>query len=306
MAEVPHWMRPCADGSAAIPPGRAVRTSFARKALKQMGRMTVRALRPGVLENGDGFLQRIDPRAKVVATVGLIVICTLLRRPESLASCMVVAFAAAVLSRFPMRAYTGSLILASGLAVAVALPASLSVITPGNALLTFWHPGELWRTTFRFPTDLSVTGEGLFVASRLALRTVACASLGLLLAFSTKAGQLFQALRSLGVPRSFVMILGMSDRYASVLGRTARELHLAKLSRTITARAIGQEQRWVAGGMGALFRKSRRLSDAVVLAMTSRGYTGEARALRPARMDVGDWLFLSAASALAAGLLAMG
>lgn len=306
MADLPEWMIPGADSLGIVPHSRAARISFARKALKQMGRLSLRTLRSRTSVGEGEFLKRIDPRAKVVAFLGLIVICTFLRSPSSLALCIAAALGAAVISRLPLKAYAGTLIVAAGFGVSMALPASLSVITPGKAVLVLWHPQGFWRTALGFPAEISLTGDGLFVASRLALRTMACASLGLLLAFSTRAGKLFSALRSLGVPRSFVLMLGMGERYALVLARSARELHLAKLSRTIFERRVGQEQRWVAGGIATLFRKTRSLSNAVELAMASRGYTGEAKALKPERLEVGDWLFLSAVSAFAAVLLASG
>jgi energy-coupling factor transporter transmembrane protein EcfT len=55
--------------------------------------------------------------------------------------------------------------------------------------------------------------------------------------------------------------------------------------------------------VGAVFRRTRSLADAVTLAMVSRGFTGEVRLLRPARWRRTDWLLVAAAAAVAAGLL---
>ena len=88
--------------------------------------------------------------------------------------------------------------------------------------------------------------------------------------------------------------------------RAAEEIHLAKISRSITMTDIRREQAWVAAGMGALFRRTQSMGNAVYLAMVSRGYTGEIYILDEPRWQVTDWAFLMIAAGFAAVMLTVG
>ena len=82
----------------------------------------------------------------------------------------------------------------------------------------------------------------------MVLRATACVCLAMLLAASTSPARLFRGLQGLGVPRVFVMLLGMTERYLAVLLRAAGEIHLAKISRSIAPGRLRQEHSWVAAG----------------------------------------------------------
>ena len=120
-----------------------------------------------------------------------------------------------------------------------------------------------------------MTGSGLIVAGRFLLRSLDCVTLAYLLVATTDPAALLGGLRRLGMPRVFGMVLTMAQRYVAVLLRAAEEIHLAKLSRTIAPARLRGEQRWVAAGIGILFRRTHKLAQEVHLAMISRGYDGE-------------------------------
>jgi cobalt/nickel transport system permease protein len=88
--------------------------------------------------------------------------------------------------------------------------------------------------------------------------------------------------------------------------RAAEEIHLAKISRSLALTDTRREQAWVAAGMGALFRRTQSMGDAVYLAMLSRGYTGEIHTLDDPRWKIHDWAFLMIAMGFAAVMLMIG
>jgi cobalt/nickel transport system permease protein len=87
------------------------------------------------------------------------------------------------------------------------------------------------------------------------------------------------ALRGLKVPALFVLTVAMAYRYIFLLVGIVTDMHMARKSRTIRFLSTSGEQRWVAGRIGYLFRKSFQMSQDVHDAMLSRGFTGEFTAL---------------------------
>ena len=213
-----------------------------------------------------GLLQKLSARVKVLALMGLIVLATLLHGVSELGGLYALCVVLAVLSRIPAKRLARVWLVVPMFSAAVMLPATLSQVTPGSPVLTL-HP------------SLVVTDAGLILAARFILRAAVCVTLVLLLTSTTRPDRLFRGLRSLGVPKVFVMLLSMMERYLWVLARSAEEIHLAKISRSITSGSLHDEQAWVAAGMGSLFRRTRALGHEVYLAMISRGYTGDVHLL---------------------------
>lgn len=160
--------------------------------------------------------------------------------------------------------------------LALILPATTNLVTHGQPVLLLFHFKQaIAFGSWIVPNPLAVTDAGLVVAGRFLLRSVNCVTLCYLLIASTDSMLLLNGLRRLGMPKVFGMVLTMSQRYLAVIIRAAEEIHLSKLSRTITAGPIHTEQRWVAAGMGMLFRRTQKLALEVQNSMASRGYDGD-------------------------------
>jgi cobalt/nickel transport system permease protein len=188
---------------------------------------------------------------------------------------------------------------------AIVLPATLNIVTPGSPVLVLWHSAGYAIGPWRLPDYLAVTAPGLYLAVRFVLRIAVCITLTLLLTVTTRSENLFRGLRGVGVPRLFVMLLGMMQRYLVLLLRVAEEIHLAKRSRSITAGSLREEQAWVGAGVGTLFRRTQALGDDIYLAMLSRGYTGEVHLLDDPRLCAIDFAFLAACLSLAVLMLVL-
>ena len=308
---IPEWMRPqCETVTAplapAMPARRRLRHSFLRGALKQFARLIAQDLAAEHTAELPGFLQGVDARAKLLSMAGLLVAVTLLVHPALAAAVVILCLILAVASRLPLRIIAQAWLVVPLFTVALIAPAALNVVTPGAPVAHLWNfgPGAHFGP-YALPAELTLTQPGLFIAARFVLRVLACTSLVLVIAATTRPTVLLTSLRSFGVPKVFVMVLAMMYRYVALLVRTAEELHLARMSREISAGHIGAEQRWVASGIGFIFRRSRRLGEEVYRAMVSRGYEGEARPLRPQALRWRDALYLAASGVAVCALLVL-
>lgn len=228
-----------------------------------------------------GYLQRLDPRAKVLTVFGLIGVTTCLHRPLTLLCLYGLTLGLAAVSRLPLGLLLKRVWLSVPLFVgALTLPAALNTVTPGRELLLIWpHP------------HLAFTAPGLLLALILTLRVGVAVSLATLLTLTTAWNDLLRALRALGAPRLFLVVLAMTYRYTIVLLQSAGEMFTARLSRTVGRATNSQGRRFVGASIGALFGKSLTLAEEVHAAMVSRGFTGEVRTLARPRWRLADSLW---------------
>ncbi len=240
-----------------------------RRALASLGEALAREM-AGECATESRF-SHIEPRAKIAGFVILIVAATLLHSLIPLAALFVVVTSVVLISGISFGRLTRMWLGVPLFSLAIALPAVLNVVTPGAPAVSLFDRIGPWTL------PVSITWNGLIVAARLLLRSTTCITLAFLLVATTDRAALLNGLRRLGMPRAFGMVLAMMQRYLSVLLRAAEEIHLAKLSRTIAERSLRQEQRWVAAGIGSLFRRTYRLAQETHHAMVARGFDGETR-----------------------------
>lgn len=302
---LPTVMLMCEAPAVAVSRSRAHKPNIVRRALGSLANVMRELLDNEALAARPGLLQGVDARAKVVGLLGLLVVATLLHQPLTLAIMLAAGVMLAVFSQIPARRLVGAWLAVPLFSAAIMLPAVLNVVTPGHDLLTLW-PAHKFIGPWAFADGIYVTDSGLFVAGRFLLRLTVCVTLALLLTATTPVARLFRGLRALGTPQLFVTLLGMMSRYLTVFIRAAEEIHLAKISRSPGTGSLRQEQAWVAGGMGSLYRRTRSLGDNIYLAMVARGYTGEIYLLDEPTFELTDWAFLMLTSGFAVVLLVLG
>ncbi len=304
MTPLPEWLRPGLAPGVAAPRRRRGSLRPLRRALAALEAVLGTLVSDGRDGRRAGLLRNADPRAKLLAGVVLIVAATLLHGLATLGACLALAVGLAAAGRVRLVRIATVLGASLALTALVMAPATLDVVTPGAPVLTVARPGGGSLGPFRLPATVAVTGAGLAVAARMVLRTSACVTLALVLAATSRPQELLAGLRALGVPQAFVMVLTMTERYLAVLLRAAQELHLARLARSIGGIGVRREEAWAAAGIGAVFRRTRTLADAVTLTMIARGFTGEVRLLRPPQWRRLDWLLVAAAALAAVALVA--
>jgi len=243
-----------------------------------------------------GLLQRLDPRAKILGLLGLVVAGAFLRTIAALLVLYALTLVLAAASRLSVRFFIKRVWLFVPIFTGIVLiPATLSVVTGGHVVLALWH----WHGHPEGFTSQGLTSAGLVVC-----RVASSISLVVLLALTTPWTRLLASLRALGVPRMFLLVIGMAYRYLFLLLGSVTDMYQARASRTIgTERHDRGARAFVAASAGALLGRTMAMSEEVHQAMTARGYRGEARVLAQPRPGAADLLFVLAAAVLAAALV---
>jgi cobalt/nickel transport system permease protein len=266
---LPAWLQ-TSDPDASTAAGSARPANrYVERTLAEITESAATALYGERWARQSGYLQQLDPRAKLIGFLALIAVAACLRQPATLLGLYGLTLLLAALSHLPLGMLCRRVWLSTPLFVcALALPMVLNVVTPGRAVLTLWHQPYL-----------AMTAPGLASAGLLILRVGVAVSLAALLTMTTGWNELLRALRALFVPRLFLVVLLMTYRYLALLLQTAAEMFVARRSRTVGRQTNADGRRFVGASVGALYSKTLALSEEVHAAMVSRGFNGEMRTL---------------------------
>ena len=275
--------------------GRRRKRSFLEKTLTGSADLLRQVLSSEETASREGLLQRLDPRLKLLALLLLLVTVGLVHHVPVLLAAYAGSLALAAASRLPVVGFITRVWLFVPLFTGiVVLPATLSLVTPGHVVVQLWS----WHGT---PQGL--TGQGLTSAALVIARVATSVSLVVLLTLTTPWVRLLAALRAVGVPRIFVLVIGIAYRYVFLLLGSVTEMYEARQARTLgRARHDNTARGFVAASAGALLAKAHHLSDEVHLAMVARGYRGDARTLQPLIFGRRDAVAAVAALAAAAAI----
>jgi cobalt/nickel transport system permease protein len=236
-----------------------------------------------------GFLQKMDPRVKVLTFLLFIVLIGLARTFWILAAMLALILTLSLFSRLPTGYFLRRVIIFIPVFTAViAIPALF--ITPGELLINL-------------AGKVMITEQGARTAGLLVLRVTDSLSFGVLLILTTPWNGFLAALRWLRLPSLLVDILGMTYRYIFVLLHTTNSMFLARRSRTLGGYSGADNRRWLTRILTATLTKSQHLSEEVYLAMLARGYHGEIYTLNRLTMRQRDYIWAIFALALSAALL---
>jgi cobalt/nickel transport system permease protein len=277
--------------------GRRRKGNFVDKTLHGASGLMARTMFADETATRDGWLQRRDARAKLASATLLLVGVALVHDIRVLLALYALTLAAAATSALGTRFFVQRVWLFVPIFTGiVVLPATLNVVTPGHVIV----PLGSW-----FGHHLGVTGQGTAAAALIVARVAESISLVVLLTLTTRPSDLLAGLRSLRVPKMFVLVFGMAYRYVFVLLHSIDDMYVARKARTVLAgRDTKSGRRFVAASAGALFGRAHALHEEVHHAMVARGFRGEARSLRLARMSVNDVAVIAAA--LAVSFVALG
>lgn len=222
------------------------------------------------------FLERIDPRIKIACLlVWAICAVTIPEGRHALVAAyglillLLLAANRRLLAKFLRR-------------LGPALPMVLLLC----ALLPFFKPGRvLWSAG-----SLEITEQGLAVALRVATAALLCVGAMALVWASTSEAGLLTGLRGVGLPASFVGVIGFMIRYLHVLRPELHRLTDARAERTIGPHGPGR-LRSGANVLGALFLRAHDRAERVADAMAARCFTDPPRTLYPDHWHARDIVF---------------
>lgn len=231
----------------------------------------------------DSPVHRLDPRAKLLATLAFVVAVVSFPKYEvsALAPFVFFPLLLAGTGGIPLRLIARRVLIVSPFAIMIGLFNPLLDRAPGIVL---------------GPVELSA--GWLSFASILARFALTMSSV-LVLTATTSFPALCQGLTALRVPRAFVVQLLFLYRYLFLLAEESGRLRRARDLRGIGAR--GRTLRVAAAAMGVLFTRTLDRAERIYQAMAARGFDGTVRQLRTLSFGRTDALFLAgtAGSALA-------
>ncbi len=269
-------------------------TKFLDKTLFAVAHIAEQSLLSEAYAYRRGLLQSLDVRIKLLTFLYILVVISLLHRPQTLWLLYGVSLILALFSRVSLAFFLKRVWLFVPLfSAAIVLPAVLNIITPGDTLLTVlrlrhsyaWGP-------YTIPSEITVTRQGFQGAIVFVSRVAASVTFAVLFTLTTPWAEVFSGLRSLFVPRMFVVTLSMTYRYLYVFLRLIEDMYRARKSRTIRPFSTASERNWTASRIGVTFKKSIDMSSDIYKAMLSRGFHGEFRSMGRFHAGAVDYIWL--------------
>jgi cobalt/nickel transport system permease protein len=191
----------------------------------------------------DSPVHRLDPRAKIVGLLGLVVVA----------------------ATTPVGAWGAFAVYATALVIL----AGLARLPPGYVLRRMvvevpFLAAALLLVAVRGP------GEGLTLAARVTVSVLAV----VVLSSTTQFPDLLAGFERLRAPRLLLMIVALMWRYLHVIGDEADRMRVARDARGYRPRGLWHARHAFGATIAALFTRSLERGERVHLAMASRGYRG--------------------------------
>jgi len=186
----------------------------------------------------------------------------------------------------------------------VALPFALVAVT-----LMFSRPGAPLFAIALGPLHLTATDAGAVAFLSVVVKSWLSVQAALLLTATTHFTAVLGALRALHLPAVLVAILSFAYRYLFVLADEANRMLRARDCRSaaLPGRRAGGSLAWRAGVVGqmvgTLFVRAYERSERIYVAMLSRGFDGELRAIGGRPLSSGERGLLLVGVAGLAGLV---
>jgi cobalt/nickel transport system permease protein len=242
-----------------------------------------------------GWLQRVDPRAKVAMFLLAVIAASASTSLAVLVILYAVVLAVARASRLPFDFFVKRVWLGIPLFAGIVVLPSI-----------FFVPGPRLLELPLGPLQIGLSAPGVWGAMVFIARVGVSVSLAVLLVLTTPWADVLKSLHALKVPQVFVLVLSMTYRYIFLFLHTLNGMFEARKSRVVARLGGGEDRRWITRSMGALMSRSFKMSNDVYAAMLARGFTGEIRTYSTYRMRASDWLALAGTLVVAVVTLPMG
>ena len=236
---------------------------------------------------------RLDPAAKTVALLAVVLAVVLVGREHFLPLALPAAALAAyhAVSRTPLG-YTLR---------------HMAIVSPFVAVMALAYPvlepGEVLARADVGPWALEVTREGLLRAADVTLRFVLSVWAAILLLATTRFQDMLMGLSRLRVPRVLVVQLAFMYRYLWILMDQAMRQRMAQEARDGGHGPWRVRFRARVGLVGVLMVRTWDRAERIYWAMSARGFDGSMPAPAHGAHHPADWAFAAAVVAGAAALV---
>jgi len=226
------------------------------------------------LANQHTAIHRLDPRAKLITTLILII--------------MVVSFPRYTISGLiPFLIYP-VIMMSLGNLPLIYLLKKICLALPFVFFIGIFNP-LFDRTIVMHLGPFAISGGWISFLSVL-LRLIITVFAALILIATTGFTGICMALEHIGIPNIFVMQLLFAYRYLFVLIDEAARMARARTLRSFDGKGLGLKV--FSSMIGHLLLRTLDRAQRIHLAMLSRGFDGEIRLTRPARIGIRDVCFV--------------
>jgi len=226
----------------------------------------------------ESVIHKLDPRAKLIGFVALVVLCVSTPPNLWLAFVVYLALEAVILllSHVPLRHVAKRMLIVIPFILAVAL------------FIPFFNKGG---GSYNLG-PLAVSAHGLTILWNVAIKSTVSVVAVILLSSTTPFPDLLRGMEKLKVPRIITTTLSFTYRYIFVLMDELQRMRRARDSRGWSGKWLWQAK--VIGHMiGALFLRSYERGERVYASMLSRGYDGRVGAIYAYQVGVAEIGFLA-------------
>lgn len=285
--DIPPWL---IDSSPKLRQKTKPRLNFLRKMIQHFAQIFNNELYLSVEAGKNGFLQQIDPRAKLIVFLGFIVFSNLARNFMLLGFLLLINLLYAKLSKLSiLRLFRRSWLIIPPFLLICSIPALFSSTIPGKELVVLLLPIP---RGFIFSSGLAISDNGLRLVSLLCLRSGVAISFAYLLIVTTRWHDLTQGLSLLKVPASAILILDMTSRYIFLLVNLVLQISEARFLRSVGKLSHSENRRFLGHSLALLFIKANFLATEISAAMRLRGFNQRLVSLRTLNFGLIDWMFL--------------
>ncbi|MEM2109143.1 MAG: cobalt ECF transporter T component CbiQ [Candidatus Odinarchaeota archaeon] len=227
------------------------------------------------------FLQKLDPRVKLAATIIGVVCVILISNIIFYAFFIITGLILAAASRVNIKDFIlRSLVFIVVFTLLISIP------------LLFITPGRVIASTSIFGLTLTVTVEGVCNSLTLVLRVWAALSLLNLLVMTTRFDQVTTALSTLKAPRLFLILFDLTLKYIFVIAYEALRINRAQQARQFHKPGLIERIKSVAPVTVNIFLRSHIRAGNVYNAMLARGFNGKYHTLNVLKLKRADIIYL--------------
>ncbi len=229
---IPDWMKKVNTNPCNCPGEHHGKKSFIGRTIDEIFEFIENAFVSESFSRRDGLLQSLDPRVKLISIIAVIFSTVLVSNLNALILVYLFTALLAYLSKIEIEFFVKRVWLFIPIFSAIiVIPMIFNVFYPGDPLIQLVHLGPAAHLgPFPLPGDIYITRQGVHAAGIFVMRVAACVSAMVLLFLTTPQQMLFKSLRSVGVPKIYVLTLSMAYRYIFVLTSLIREMYIAKSS----------------------------------------------------------------------------
>ena len=214
------------------------------------------------LSSRKGVMQSINPMAKFVTIVAMIIASLCIVQLSYLLAICAVPLVLTLASRIPLKAFFSRTALIPIFAAVISIP--VLFLTVGN---------PVWAASLS-GINLTITAEGITRFMVFTVRVWFCVASLTLLILSTGFDKTLKLLASIKVPTLIIQLFSLTYRYFFVSIHEAQSVLIAKEARTyVNKRTFNlQSLKDLGAILSSLFIRTYERSERVYLAMKARGF----------------------------------